>query len=533
MRTPPDRRAFLRTGGLAALAFGATLGAPGTPALGATGTSGRDASGAGGGAGTAGRDTAGASGRAAAGAAGKGAAGAPRPADWRALAEGLKGSLVRPGDAAYDRARRLFNPAFDAVRPAGVAYCADPSDVAECVGFARRLGVPLAVRSGGHSYAGWSTGTGLVLDVSRMSTVRHASGRAVVGAGARLVDVYDRLAASGVSVPAGTCATVGVSGLALGGGIGVVSRKYGLTCDVMESVRIVTADGRLLTCDANHHPDLYWASRGGGGGNLGVAVSFEFRTHPAREVTVFFLHWPWSRAVGTLRAWQAWAPSVPDAMWSGMHLSRDGGMDVQVVGLYLGGRAECERLLDRLADAAGSPSSSQVRQTSYRQAMLTMAGCGSLSVDRCHLGGSLPGQTRGGRLSRDTFKAASHMAYRPLSEAGARTLVAQVARAGDHTVLLDALGGAVARVRPDATAFPHRAALYSVQYYAHHAGAATWTRTARAAMRPHFGDHAYVNYIDAGLSGWRSAYYGPNAARLARVKAAYDPGRLFRLPQGI
>ncbi|GAA0850073.1 FAD-binding oxidoreductase [Streptosporangium amethystogenes subsp. fukuiense] len=503
MRTAPDRRAFLRTGGLAALA----LGAQGAPALGAT-------------AGMTGRDT-------------TGAVSGPRPADWRALADGLAGKVIRPGDASYDSARRLFNPTFDAVRPAGVAYCANPSDVAECVGFARRLNVPLAVRSGGHSYAGWSTGTGLVLDVSRMSKVSHAAGRARVGAGAKLIDVYDRLAASGVSIPAGTCATVGVSGLALGGGIGVVSRKYGLTCDVMESVQLVTADGQLLTCDANRNADLYWASRGGGGGNLGVAVSFEFRTHPAREVTVFFLHWPWSKAVRALRAWQAWGPSAPDALWSGMHLSRDGGTDVQVVGLYLGGRADCERLLDRLADAAGSPSSSYVRQTSYRQAMLTMAGCGSLSVAQCHLGGSLPGQTRGGRLSRDTFTAKSHMAYRPLSEAGAGALVAQVARPGNHTVLLDALGGAVARVRPDATAFPHRTALYSVQYYAHRAGAATWARTAHAAMRPHFGDHAYVNYTDPELGGWRTAYYGANATRLAQIKAARDPGRLFRLPQGI
>ncbi|MBB2909755.1 FAD/FMN-containing dehydrogenase [Streptosporangium becharense] len=526
MSTPPDRRAFLRIGGLSVLAAGAgSAGATARPAAASTPAS-------------AGTGANGPAARAsvphAAGAAGaSGARSAPGPGDWRALGAGLEGRLVRPGDAAYDRARRLFNPAYDSVRPAAVAYCANPSDVAECVTFARRTGLPLAVRSGGHSYAGWSTGTGLVVDVSPMSSVRHSSGRAIVGAGAKLVDVYDRLAADGVSIPAGTCATVGVSGLALGGGIGVVSRKYGLTCDVMESVQIVTADGRLLTCDADHDADLYWACRGGGGGNFGVAVSFGFRTHPVREVTVFFLHWPWSKAARVLRAWQAWGPSAPDALWSGMHLTHENGTDVQVVGLHLGGRADCERLLDRLTAAAGSPSRSTVDQTSYRHAMMLMAGCGSLSVAQCHLGGSLPGQTRAGRLSRDTFAATSHLAYRPLSETGIRTLVAEVSRAGDHTVLLDALGGAVGRVRPDATAFPHRAALYSVQYYAHRAGAARWARNARAAMRPHFGDHAYVNYIDAGLSGWRSAYYGPNAARLARVKAAYDPGRLFRMPQAV
>ncbi|GAA3444392.1 FAD-binding oxidoreductase [Planomonospora venezuelensis] len=494
-----DRRTLLRIGGIAALTAGAGLPAR-TRAAAETGTAARTG---------------------------------PRPSDWRALERGLDGRLIRPGDAAYDAARRLFNPAHDAVRPAGVAYCANPSDVAECVNFARRMGVPPAVRSGGHSYAGWSTGTGLVIDVSPMNAVSHSSGRATVGAGAKLVDVYDRLAADGVSIPAGSCPTVGISGLALGGGIGVVARKYGLTCDVMESVRIVTADGRVLECDADRNPDLLWASRGGGGGNLGVAVSFRFRTHRAREATVFFLRWPWARAAGAVRAWQAWAPSAPDEMWSTLHLSREGGTDLQLVGVHLGGKAECERLLDRLADRIGPVSSSSVRKTSYLQAMMTMAGCAGLSVSQCHQGGSLPGRTRDGRLPRDRFTAKSHLAYRPVSEAGARALVAEVARPGSHTVLLDALGGAVGRVRPDATAFPHRAALYSVQYYAHRAGAAGWTRNAHAAMRPHFGDHAYVNYIDPELRGWRGAYYGANADRLARIKAARDPGRLFRLPQGI
>ncbi|MCG5218477.1 FAD-binding oxidoreductase [Streptosporangium sp. KLBMP 9127] len=459
------------------------------------------------------------------------AAAAPKPADWNALARGLDGRLTRPGDATYDTARRLFNPRFDTVRPAGIAYCDNAGDVAECVAFARRTGTRLAVRSGGHSYAGWSTGPGLVVDVSPMRSVRHAQGRAVVGAGAKLIDVYDRLAADGVSIPAGSCATVGVSGLALGGGIGVVARKYGLTCDVMESVQLVLADGRRLTCDANHHPDLYWACRGGGGGNFGVATSFTFRTHPAREVTVFFLHWPWARAAKALAAWQQWAPTAPDALWANLHLTRDrSGLDLQIGGLYLGGRTACENLLDRLTDRIGAPSRTHIRATSYRQAMMTMAGCSGLKVSQCHLPGSLPGRTPDGRLSRDTFSAKSHLAYRPLGAQGIAALVAQVARSGEHSVLLDALGGAVARVAPGATAFPHRSALYSVQYYNH--GTLAWLRGAHTAMRPHFGDHAYVNYIDPELSGWRTAYYGANATRLSRVKSAYDPQRLFRLPQG-
>ncbi|WP_248963555.1 FAD-binding oxidoreductase [Sphaerisporangium perillae] len=473
--------------------------------------------------------------RAASGAsAGTAARTGPTPSDWTSLGRGLAGRLIRPGDASYDAARRLYNPSFDGIRPSAVAYCANPSDVAECLTFAKRLGVPVTSRSGGHSYAGWSTGTGLVIDVSRMNTVRAASGRAVVGAGAQLVDVYDRLAARGVSIPAGSCPTVGVAGLTLGGGIGVVARKYGLTCDVLESLQIVTADGRVLTCDADHDPDLYWASRGGGGGNFGVAVSFTFRTHATRDVTLFFLHWPWSRARKAVAAWQAWAPFAPDAMWSNLHLSQDPALDLQIGGLYLGPRAECERLLEPLIAKIGrEPSSRYVVQTSYRDAMMVEAGCPSGTVSQCHRAGTLPNQTADGRFPRDAFSAKSHMAYRPLSSSGIGTLVDRIARPGRHTVLLDALGGAVGRVRPDATAFPHRGALFSVQYYAHRAGAAAWLRAAHAAMGPHFGDHAYVNYIDPGLSGWRQAYYGGNAGRLAKVKATYDPGRLFRFPQAI
>ncbi|MEU7877085.1 FAD-binding oxidoreductase [Microbispora bryophytorum] len=462
------------------------------------------------------------------------AAAGPRPADWSALGRGLDGKLIRPGDASYDNARRVFNSAFDSARPVGVAYCTTAADVSECLAFARRYGVPVTSRSGGHSYAGWSTGSGLVVDVSPMNGVSSSGGHATVGAGARLVDVYAKLAAHGVSIPAGSCPTVGVAGLTLGGGIGVVSRQYGLTCDALESLKVVTADGKVVTCSPSSHPDLYWASRGGGGGNFGVATSFTFRTHPTRSVTLFFLHWPWSKAAAVLKAWQAWAPAAPDAMWSNCHLDHDPSLDVMVGGLYLGGRTACENLLQKLVDRVGSgPSTRYVATSAYDHAMMVEAGCASMSVAQCHRPGTLPGQNARGKLVRDSFSAKSHFAYTPLSSAGIKALLAQVAAPGRHTVMLDALGGAVARVRPDATAFPHRKALFSVQYYSHFSGAAAWARAAHAAMRPYFGDHAYVNYIDPELKNWRQQYYGANAARLARVKAAYDPGRLFRLPQGV
>ena len=148
------------------------------------------------------------------------------------------------------------------------------------IAFVRAHDLPIAARSGGHSYAGYSTGTGLVCDVTAMHrvTVNGAAGTATVGAGARLIDLYAALAPHGVCVPGGSCPTVGIAGLTLGGGQGVVGRRFGLTCDVLTSLQVVTAAGDLLTCDANEHADLYWACRGGGGGNFGVATSFTFAT---------------------------------------------------------------------------------------------------------------------------------------------------------------------------------------------------------------------------------------------------------------
>ncbi|MEU6778175.1 FAD-binding oxidoreductase [Nonomuraea angiospora] len=443
------------------------------------------------------------------------------PPNWARLRRQLKGTLVLPGDAGYDTARRLYNPAYDRIRPGGVAYCANAADVSACLTFARTGGVPVTTRSGGHSYAGWSTGPGLVIDVSRMSSVAYAGGRATIGAGAKLIDVYDKLARHGVSIPAGSCPTVGVGGLTLGGGIGVVSRKYGLTCDTLQSVRVVTADGRTLDCDAARNAGLYWACRGGGGGNFGVAVSFTFRTFAARDVTVFFLHWPWAKAGAAVKAWQSWGPSAPDELWSSLHLGRSGGgLDVAIVGTYVGGKPALDRLLAPLVAKIGQPSSRSARTVPYLDGMKIMGGCAAMSIDQCR------------RMPREAFAAKSHMAYRKLPADGVRALVDGVARGGRHSVLLDAMGGAIGRVGPAETAFPHRAALYSVQYYAEGTDR-RWLRGLHSDMSPFFGDHAYVNYIDPDLSNWRNAYYGPNAARLAEVKSTYDPGRLFRLPQGV
>ena len=241
-------------------------------------------------------------------------------ADWAALAKDLDGLLIRPGDSRYQDAKRLFQPQYDSLTPSAVAYVSGAHDVATALAFARRFGVPVTSRSGGHSYAGWSSGSGLILDVGKLGTVSASSGQATVGAGARLIDVYTGLADQGVTIPAGSCPTVGVAGLTLGGGVGVTGRAYGLTCDSLTGAEVVTADGTIRQVGADQDADLFWALRGGGGGNFGVVTSLSYRTHPAVECAYAFLTWNWSQARDVIRAWQQWAPSAPDAMWADLHL---------------------------------------------------------------------------------------------------------------------------------------------------------------------------------------------------------------------
>jgi FAD/FMN-containing dehydrogenase len=474
----------------------------------------------------------------------------PSPADWTALGHDLSGPLVRPGEAAYTVSKRLFDPRFDSLHPAGIAYCRNPHDVATCLAFVRKFGVPVAARCGGHSYAGWSSTSGLIIDVTRMSGVNVSGSAATVGAGTRLIDFYNGLAAHGRGVPGGSCPTVGIAGLTLGGGIGVVSRAYGLTSDNVKSLQIVTADGQVRTCSSSQNSDLFWACRGGGGGNFGVVTSFTFGTHPVGQIVLFFLSWPWSQAARVISAWQSWAPHAPDALWSNMHLSAAPGGSVpsiQVGGTYLGSLSAAAAQLEKLYAAAGShPSSPFMETTSWLHAMLVEAGCASLTVSQCHL----PTQNPAGKLARASEYAKSDFFTKPLSSHGIGTLLAGVEsfqRAGGAAgasggIAFDALGGAVNRVAPGATAFVHRNALFQAQYTttwpAGSAAAAVarqhaWQQSFWQSMRPYASGQAYQNYIDPALTTWRQAYYGANYTRLTQVKAKYDPDRVFSFPQAV
>lgn len=470
------------------------------------------------------------------------------PANWTALARDLDGTLIRPGETDWKSAHQLYNTRFDALKPAAVAYVAHPDDIRTTLAYARAHHFKVAIRNGGHSYAGWSSGNNrLIIDVSRLNRIRASGSTAVVGAGSKLIDVYRGLAAKGVTIPAGSCPTVGVSGLTLGGGHGVTSRAYGLTCDSLTQATLITADGKQLTANATTNKDLFWALRGAGNGNFGVVTELHFKTHAAPQAVTAYMTWPWSKAAKLIKAWQEWGPTQPDEIWSALSISNHAGgtPTITVAAFSLGTYGELQNAVDSLADRPGGPgpaSNVALKRRSYEESMELYAGCSSFSTDaQCHLPGSTPGRSPQGALSRETYTAKSDFFDRSLSSAGIQTLLKQMqtVRGGSGSIALTALGGAVNRVSPTATAFVHRRSRFLAQYIASWRAGTTgsaaqaWLKTAHDAMRPHASGAAYQNYTDPTLTDWRKAYYGDASTRLTSLKKQYDPERFFTYPQAL
>ncbi len=474
----------------------------------------------------------------------------PTDADWATLASSLQGTLVRPNSPGYATALQLFDPRFDSIKPAAIAYCATPADVQRCLNFARTFALPFAPRSGGHSYAGYSTTTGLVVDVTRMNTIKvdSGSGMATIGAGARLIDIYAALAQNGLALPGGSCPTVGIAGLTLGGGVGVLGRKFGLACDTLLSAQIVVADGRLLTCNTNTNSDLFWALRGGGGGNFGVATSFTFQAQPVSSLSLFTLYWPWSQAANVVDAWQNWAPQAPDELWSNCVLEatsdKSAGPLVLANGVYVGDVSSLNTLLQQLINRVGAaPSSRYASNAGLLDTMMDEAGCYGKTVGECHL----LSQNPQGQLQRVAYGAKSDFFNSLLPRQGINNLVNAIAHRqasilGEGGIGFDAFGGAINRVAADATAFVHRNALFGIQYTANWnasdpssivAANTSWLSSTWQSMRPYASGFAYQNYIDPNLVGWQQAYYGSNLPRLQQIKTTYDPNNLFHFAQSI
>ncbi len=468
------------------------------------------------------------------------------PPDWQTLATSIQGTLLRPGDSGYPVAGHLYNSLYS-IDAAAIAQCQSVSDVQRCVAFARQHEVPIVAHSGGHSYGGYSSCPGLVVDVAPLQqiTIGAAAGSGQqtvnVGAGAMLLDVYSQLGAQGLLLPGGSCPTVGIAGLALGGGIGVFGRAYGLTCDQLRSVDIVTADGVTRQCGPGQDNGLYWASRGGGGGSFGIATSFGFTAYPIpAAITLFTLEWPWGAAASVLDAWLRWIPSTPDELWANCQLfssATAGSGLVKVTGVFVGSVAACSAALAPLTTAVGSATTYRfVGPEEYLTATMIEAGCEGKPRAQCaapvqspfrakssYVGGPLPQQTIGAIVS------------------ALSTLPTTLPGAGAG-VVFDGYGGQINRIGSSETAFVHRNAVacaqYSITYPTTEPGPST--TSSGAAWLDHLQDlfspvtqGSYQNYIDPTLTDWQQAYYGANLPRLRKVKQTYDPDDIFHFAQSI
>src|SRR3954468_21706613 len=465
---------------------------------------------------------------------------------WHRLAAGLDGEVIPPGAPGKPPARLAYDPLFDDVRPRAIVRVASTRDVGRTIAFAREHGLRFAARSGGHSYAGYSLSNGIVIDVSSLDRVTAdlAAKRATIGSGASLMQVANGLASDGLLVPGGTCATVGIAGLTLGGGQGVTGRRFGLTCDSLQGATVVLADGSVVRCDENRRPDLFWGLRGGGGGNLGIVTSFTFAAHPLTHLTICSLSWRWSDAAHVIRAWSDWAPSAPHELWSSLRLRwiPGSGPQVSMIGTWSGSASGLSPVLDDLT-ASVPPVTRSMSTLPYLDVAKLYAGCSGQSADECSL------QIHGGVLPRQASLAKSDFFDHRISAADVNAMLGRIEarstsalRSSSGGAIFDSWGGQIAQLGDRATAFPHRQARFLAQEFVTFSTVPDdttlsanrqWLTSLWRTLRASASGAAYVNYIDPELDGWERAYYGANLDRLVEVKRRYDPDDVFRFAQSI
>lgn len=438
------------------------------------------------------------------------------------LRQALAGEVVLPTDAAYDQARRVWNGTIDK-RPAAIVFCANSSDVVHVVTFARSRGLLVAVRSGGHNVAGLSVcDDGVVIDLSRMKKIVVDAGRRVARAeaGLNLGEFDTATQAHGLATTMGVNSDTGIAGLTLGGGFGKLGRKHGLSCDNLLAAEIVTADGRLLRASAGEHPDLFWALRGGGG-NFGIVTAFEYRLHPLGPAllvgSVLHAH---EHAREAMRFYDRFARAAPDELSVDAALVTlpSGQRAFSISACYVGAPQAGEAVVAPLMQF-GHPIEGNLREVPYLQ--IQSAGDAVFPRQR-----------------RYYWKA---QFLREIGDGAIDALLESYAAAPNANALLvfQQVGGAIARVPASHSPYANRDAAFDcfpVAIWddpADDGANMRWARELWNAVRPFSTGGVYANNLgDEGDERVRDAY-GENYARLAAVKAQYDPTNFFRLNQNI
>lgn len=450
-----------------------------------------------------------------------------RALPWLALARSMQGPLLMPGSPEFAARARPWALQYASTLPQGIAQCAGEADVQACLRWAQANRVPLVARSGGHSYAGYSTTTGLMIDVSSMNSVDidGDTGIATLGGGARNKHVYAACRPYNRALTHGRCKDVGVAGLVLGGGIGFDMRAHGLTCDGLTATRIVLADGRALNCSAAENADLFWAVRGAGGGNFGIHTSFTFQTFPVGMFTVFEM--TWSDCIAEVfAALQTMALAAPNAL--GMKLSVKAeagasGLKLSILGQLAGPQAELLALFVPVF-SVGRPDQSVVEERKYwdAQEFLSEDGTPEYSHER------------------------SRFAHGALSGEAIQTILANLREWPGTTVAgtwkFFLMGGVINDHSPTDMAFVHRgySMISSVELEWTPADSPEvlaknqqWLSRFHDRMERYTSAYCYQNFIDPSQCDYLHAYYGENLPCLREIKRVYDPVNLFHYPQSI
>ncbi|MFI9506485.1 FAD-binding protein [Nocardia sp. NPDC052566] len=438
--------------------------------------------------------------------------------DWDGLRAAVRGRVVLPGEGGFATAKQLFDTRFDAAAPVAVVQVTSEQDVQAAVDFAGAHGLTVTVRSGGHSYVGASAADStLVIDMRGLNDVRYetgsgSSGSAVVGGGASLYAVHQRLAESGQTLPLGSCATVS-TGLTLGGGVGVESRRYGLSCDRLERARLVLADRKLVEVSATNQPDLFWALRGGGGGQVGVVTSLTYRTCPAITKDIVQLTFPGAAVARVLTGWADWLRTTDRDTWANIVLGANGAGGVTCRVLLVCPAGKGDPATTTLAAATGAvPLTTNRRTFQHLDAVRFLAG----DTDP----------------PRTVFVAGSDV----VPELSIEVAAAVAETLGDRSrsglsggVILDPLDGAVQDIPIGDTAFPWRKHTAVMQWFVAEPNdpgeAAHWITTAHDRLGAH-SVGGYVNYLEPGYTPRR--YFAENLDRLRRIRAVTDPVDRFR-----
>ncbi len=442
-----------------------------------------------------------------------------------ALRATVRGEVIDRAHPGYGDARRVWNGLIDRY-PAVIARCADTADVVEAVRVARELRPVVSIRGGGHQIAGSAVcDDGLVIDLSAMKGIHVDPTARIVRAqaGATWAEVDRETQLFGLVTPGGEVSETGIAGLTLGGGMGVLQRAYGLSCDNLRSIEIVTADGAVRSVSREEHPDLFWAARGGGRG-LGVVTSFEFDLHPlGPQVAKALVFYPYAEARQVLRGWRDLTPALPDivspefVLWSippdpAIPAEMHGAKVVIVAGMFAGDPADAAPVLAPLAEL-GTP-------------LINASATASYVDEQSALDPLFPA---GGRYF---FK--SHFMQGLSDEAIEVMLACDANRTNPQSLMvIRTLGGAVDRVGEDESAYPHRGARYNLSIDAGWTDPALdateigWSRSSWDAMRPFATGGVYVNFAGLGDEADRSAVFGSSAERLDRVRNAYDPDGIF------